>query len=315
MLTYISATQINNYAAVEDLQRMIIETLTRWMFHRSSTQGYWFQVEATGVYILEVDQLHFELALIGENLYQLSMFAHGHFRRNGTSCDYFERAFDCLAVQIERPHLEFAKMSDCLTLAYPPSDIFEFNNPVAHGASLLPAAGVLADMVVYDEDDEDEASDDDAEEDDADEEDDASEEDEEDEEAIVALRDMTDAQIDEYINDLGMDPCDEIQDWTMNYQGGPILRYSYVNFLGICLADQTVSNCVIRGTIFAGSKIQNCVFDHVDFYSCDFTNVVFENVTFINSLLVECYISQHAIESCRVENTPIDAVDEDESPW
>lgn len=305
-LTYISATKINNYAAVEDLQRMIIDTLTRWMFHRSSADGYWFEVpleRANSVYILEVDQLHFELTLIGENVYQLSMFANGRFRRNGSSCDYFERAFDCLVVQIERPHLEFAKMSDCLPIAYPPLDIFQFNNPVVtHGEGLLPAAGAVADTVVYDED---EASED--------EEDEASES--EDSVAEVALRDMTDAQIDEYINDLGMDPRDEIQEWTMHYQGGPILRYSYVNFLGKCIADQTVSNLVIRGTIFVGSMIQNCVFDGVDFYDCNFSNVVFENVTFRNSSFVECYIHPNALESCHVENTEIEVVYENESSW
>jgi hypothetical protein len=131
----------------------------------------------------------------------------------------------------------------------------------------------------------------------------------EDDEEEVALCDMTDAQIDEYIDSSGTYPHDEVVEWTMDYKGGPILRYSYVNFAGTCVANQQVSNIVIRNAKFTGSTLRNYVFDNVDFYDCDFKGVIVDNVTFRNSTFMDCYLHPNTLESCHVEDIEVEDIE------
>jgi hypothetical protein len=204
----------------------------------------------------------------------------------------------------------------------------------------LPVAGIIAETVVCDEEDsvasldeenllttedaavlsdEEDAANaadaDDADEDDADaEEDDAEEEldeddeydsDDEDERIMsMPLQDMTDAQIDRYIELSGLCPRDEIDRWSVNFRGGAILRYSYVKFTNVALEDQHVSNMTIRRAEFLGTTFRNCVFEQVHFDECDFKSVVLENVTFNNCHFTECDLDSYMSldNSCIVEN-------------
>ena len=169
--------------------------------------------------------------------------------------------------------------------------------------SPLPIPGALAESVVYDEDDEDASLYDDDE--------DESLEDEEDVED-VDLCDMTDTQIDEYIESLGREPREEFDEWTMEYAGGPILRYSYVNFSNNCLANQRVCNITIRGAVFTGSTLRNYVFENVEFYDCNFINTTMDNVTFKKSKFIDCELHPNTLEVCHVESTTIESYEEDE---
>jgi hypothetical protein len=209
----------------------------------------------------------------------------------------------------------------------------------------LPVAGAFSEMVVYDEDDESVASleedAEDAEESESDEEDDSDtvasleededesesdeedesesdedseEEDEEDEsesddeEHIMSmpLRDMTDAQIEKYIDNLGREPSREVEDWTMEFKGGAISRYSYVKFADTTIADQRVFNVTIRCARFSGCTLSNFVFEQVHFAECDFKSVIIENVTFKDCQFTECDLDLNTLGSCTLETVEID---------
>ena len=152
---------------------------------------------------------------------------------------------------------------------------------------------------LVEEDDEDE-------EDEEDDEDDDYEDDNEDEEEAEwdTLPYMNDVQIEKYVELIGRCPREECDEWTMDYEGGDILRYSYVNFADKNITDQKVNDITITRAIFVGTKLMNCVFDNVRFDECNFKNVVLENVTFNNSMFVECELDPRMTldNSCTVEN-------------
>ena len=102
-LTYISNTQIKDYASIEDLKVAIIKTLARWfpnhyVFNEHAVES-WFKTDATNVHILYGSIFQFELSIYGENVYNLVMFVIGRYRRHGSSCDFFEKVLDCLEYQ------------------------------------------------------------------------------------------------------------------------------------------------------------------------------------------------------------------------
>ena len=120
----------------------------------------------------------------------------------------------------------------------------------------------------------------------------------------MPLRDMNDVQIDKYIELSGQEPRDECNEWAMDFRGGAIPRYSYINFANLTIADQNVSNVTIRRGNFAGTTFRNCVFEHVQFDECDFKSVVIENVTFTDCQFTECDLPTYMSidNSCIVEN-------------
>jgi uncharacterized protein YjbI with pentapeptide repeats len=285
------------------------------------------------------------------------MYAVGRFRRHGSSCEYFERVFDGLEQQLKHPSPLFPKMLDAFHCKAA-EDCIDFGSPFQYTHSnsvsgVLPVAGVIAETVVYDEEDEeDEAvlredsynernggyggndggyfgeSDEnllttedaavlDEEDKDADDEstvlseaeslEDAAEDDSDDEDERIMsmpLCNMTDKQIDRYIDLSGQEPRDEIDRWTMNFRGGAIPRYSYVNFADAWITDQNVSNVTIRRAIFAGCTLRNFVFEDVHFDECNFLSVILENVTFQNCQFTDCYLDPYMSldNTCSVEN-------------
>ena len=314
-LTYISNTQIKDYASIEDLKVAIIKTLARWfpnhyVFNEHALES-WFKTDATNVDILYGNTFQFELSIYGENVYNLVMFAIGRYRRTGSSCDFFERVLDCLEYQLGHPDIEFVTMETARsnklqgeqpypeTLLWPTRSINE---------SPLPVAGALAETVVYDEaedaeslEDEDEDSDDE----DSDDEDSDDESDDEDERIMsMPLSHMTDAQIEKYVELCGRCPRDECEEWEMMYTGGAILRYSYCKFIQWGIEDQTVSNITISRAIFDEINFDNCVFDGVEFEECVFKNIVLNNTTFKNCKFIECEMDSSIVpdDSCRVED-------------
>lgn len=315
-LTEITGTQFTNYTSIQALQEVIIKAIARWF---NIQDAVWSELECfDGVYILcgiERIQSHFELFEVQEHLYQLTMFAVGRFRRSGSSCDYFEKVFDCLRVQILNPDREFAKMSDCLPIAYPPNN-FDFLDiePAQHiFDNPVPLRGALAETVIYSEsesEEEDEgyggndggyggndgghfeedtvASLEDAavlSEDTV-----ASLEDELDDDVIMSmpLRDMTDKQIDRYCCLIDDSPCGEIDEWTRDFNGGAITRYSYINFANTTIADRRVLNVSITCARFAGCTLRNVQFEQVHFHRCDFMSVTLDNVTFKDCQFTYC---------------------------
>lgn len=165
-LTYISATQIANYSNVEDLKVNIIKTLARWfpnsyVFNEDALES-WENQWGTDVDVLYSDTFQFELSTRSENVYNLVMYAIGRYRRNGLSCDFFERVLDCLEYQLGQPDIEFVTMETARSNKlqdeqeyYPETSLW-----FTHSRSPLPIAGELAKTVVYDEEEDVESEED-----------------------------------------------------------------------------------------------------------------------------------------------------------
>ena len=310
--TEITGTQFTNYTSIEALQDIIIRTIARWFDIHGAV---WSELECfDGVYILcGIDRIqsHFELFEVREHLYQLVMYAVGSFRRSGSSCEYFEKVFDCLSVQILNPDREFAKMSDCLPIAYPPNN-FDFLDiePAQHiFENPVPLRGALAETVIYSESESEEEEEgyggneggyfeedeillttEDAAVLSEDKDIVASLEDESEDDVIMSmpLRDMTDKQIDRYCCLIGECPSNAIYEWTRDFNGGAITRYSYINFADTTIADRWVLNVSITCAIFTGCTLRNVQFEQVHFHRCDFMSVTLENVTFKDCQFTYC---------------------------
>ena len=116
-LTYISNIRITNYTNVTDLKVIILKTLARWfpnsyVFNEGAVE-YWIEKEGTDVEVLYSDTFQFELSVRDEIIYKLEMYAIGRFRRQGSSCDFFQVIMDCLEFQIKHPERNFDTMVDC----------------------------------------------------------------------------------------------------------------------------------------------------------------------------------------------------------
>ncbi len=116
-LTYISTTEITNYANVSDLKVIILKTLARWfptkyIFNEGAVES-WVQKEGTDIDVLYGNSFQFELYITDENVYKLAMYANGRLRRQGSSCDFFEMILECLEFQIKHPERDFDTMVDC----------------------------------------------------------------------------------------------------------------------------------------------------------------------------------------------------------
>ena len=317
-LTFITSANIVNYNNVEEIQTIIVKTLARWIYvipkemYNGDYLRHWTQIEGANAYKLIFDFLEFNLHfVIGLSEFHLEMYAIGNYRRHGSSCDYFERIFDCLFIQLKHPDREFKKMDECLALAYTPIETNLLNTPPTQSifTSPLPTVGALAETVIYNEDESeselDEESEDESEEEDSDDEEEDSDDEEEDsDDEDVLLRDMTDKQIDRYIYILGREPREEVDEWTRDFNDGAILRYSYVNFADKTIADRWVFNVTIRRARFAGCTLINFQFEDVHFHECDFKSVILENVTFKDCQFTECDldISMSLDNSCWVQN-------------
>ena len=309
-LTYISAGKVSNYTAMDALKVDIVKTLARWfsnyyVFGEHAVESW--VLEAGGVYLL-YGTFQFELQHLRGNVYELAMYAVGRFRRHGSSFEYFERIFDGLEHQLGHPDIEFDKMFDAY-IASQAEDYIDFGSPFQcthSNTDALPVAGVIAETedeillttedagVLDDAESLDESLDEDL---DDDLDDDA-------ESLDIKLRDMTDAQIERYVELSGQCPRDECNAWSMDYKDGTILRYSYVKFANVVLENQHVSNMTITRAEFLGTTFRNCVFEQVHFDECDFKSVIIENLTFNNCRFTECdldpYISVD--KTCTVEN-------------
>jgi uncharacterized protein YjbI with pentapeptide repeats len=90
----------------------------------------------------------------------------------------------------------------------------------------------------------------------------------------------------------------------MDFKGGAIPRYSYVNFADAWITDQHITNIPIRRARFAGCTLRNFVFEQVHFHECDFKSVVLENVTFKDCQFTECDLATYMSldNTCSVEN-------------
>ena len=115
---------------------------------------------------------------------------------------------------------------------------------------------------------------------------------------------MTDDQIADYSEALGRAPREDIDEWALNYEGGPILRYSYVKFTGTTVTDQMVDDITITGAIFNSATLKNCRFSNVHFYECDFTDVKIKNTKFKKCNFFDCELPQYVkVEhSCLISN-------------
>ena len=142
------------------------------------------------------------------------------------------------------------------------------------------------------------------EEDDYEEEYDDEEQEEEEEEEDMPLRNMNDLQIEKYVERIGLCPRDECDEWSMVYNGGDILRYSYCHFIQWHIEDQTVSNITITRATFNEITFTNYVFDNVTFDECVFIDVILNNTTFKNCKFIYCEMDSSMVpdKSCELMN-------------
>ena len=262
--THILTADIN-FSSKQNLQKLISTTLSRWNVIKGHTEWnehiYYDDTVAKKTNRLSNDTYLFEVETIGANTYDVSMSVFGsRYRRGGSSMEFFENAMDSLKVQLLHPEQEFDKMADCYESSQP-SWKLDFFDTLTKSSS-----EVEEDLEEEDLDDED------LDDEDLDDDDDSDDE----EEPEIELKDMTDVQIDEYIESLGRCARDECDEWALNYEGGPILRYSYVTFKTNVIG-QTVENITIRGATFNNVTLKNCRFSKVSFYECNFTDVKIKN--------------------------------------
>lgn len=289
--THILTADIN-FSSKQNLQKLISTTLSRWNVIKAHTEWnehiYYDDTVAKKTNRLSNDTYLFEVETMGPNTYEVSMSVFGsRYRRGGSSMDLFERLMDALEVQLLHPDTVFAKMNDCYNLAYPPLEL-DFLNSGLEEVAHLEAEALEEDLEAV----EDESSE-------ADEDlDDASEA------GDMPLSKMTDDQIADYSEALGRAPREEIDEWALNYEGGPILRYSYVKFTGTTVTDQMVDDITITGAIFNSATLKNCRFSNVHFYECDFTDVKIKNTKFKKCNFFDCELPQYVkVEhSCLISN-------------
>ena len=286
--THILTADIN-FRSKQNLQKLISTTLSRWNVIKGHTEWnehiYYDDTVAKKTNRLSNDTYLFEVETMGPNTYDVSMSVFGsRYRRGGSSMDFFERLMDALEVQLLNPDTEFAKMTDCYNLAYPPLELDFLNSALLKEEEGLEAEEDASEVGEADEDLE--AGEEDLEEDD------------------ISLSKMTDDQIADYTETLGRAPREEIDEWALNYEGGPILRYSYVTFTGTTVTDQIVDDITITGAIFNSATLKNCRFSNVHFYECDFTDVKIKNTKFKKCNFFDCELPQYVkVEhSCLISN-------------
>ncbi len=120
----------------------------------------------------------------------------------------------------------------------------------------------------------------------------------------ILMRNMNDLQIEKYVEHIGCCPRDECDEWTMEYNGGNILRYSYCDFSQWHIEDKTVSNITITRATFIDTTFTNYVFDNVKFDECVFKDIILNNTTFKNSKFIECDLDSSMVlgKSCKIIN-------------
>ena len=270
--TFISSIEIRNFTSIEALKVAVISNLTLLGFINEDVKAEWTQNtennEDSGIHRLTIGNIFFGMHEISSSVVYMAMYCLCRLRRGGSAHSYYEENMDCLRIQLTNPDLNLSSMAECYAFEYPPIKINE--------TDFTPL--VVEELIVKD----DELADEDADE----EEDEEDDEDEDSEE--VQLKDMTDDQINDYIEDAGVEPRDEIDEWTMAYTGGAILRYSYTTFNNATVSSQTVENHIIRCVSFQNATLKNCRFSRINFYECDFTDVKIKNTKFKRCKFFNC---------------------------
>ena len=295
--TFISNIEMKNVTSIDALKEAVIKNMSLLGFIYDVNME-WITIENeenNGIHRLNIGDIFLEMNEISSSVVYIAMYYKGRLRRNGSSCSYFEEIMDCLRVQLTNPDKNLTTISECYNFEYPPMSEAELEETFPKPLTLVKPESI--ELVVKEDEflveclhlnatlelvgDEEEEEEEDLEEEyDSDDDDEDSEE--------VPLKDMTDDQINDYIEDTGVEPRDEIDEWTMKYTGGPILRYSYTTFDAATVSNQTVENCIIRCVSFKNTTLKNCRFSRISFYECDFTDVKIKNTKFKRCKFFNC---------------------------
>ena len=295
--TFISNIEMKNVTSIEALKEAVISNMTLLGFI-TDVKMEWITIEDSGVHRLNIGHIFLEMSEISSSVVYIAMYCKGRLRRSGSSCSYFEEIMDCLRIQLTNPDKNLTTISECYDFEYSPMSIAELEEVFPKPLTLVNPESIeltvkddkflveclhlnaTLELVGEDAEEEEELEEELEDDEDSDDDDDDSEE--------VQLKDMTDAQINDYIEDAGVEPRDEIDEWTMAYTGGPILRYSYTTFNTATVSSQTVENCIIRCVSFQNATLKNCRFSRINFYECDFTDVKIKNTKFKRCKFFNC---------------------------
>ena len=301
--TFISNIEMTNVTSIDALKEAVISNMSLLGFIYN-VKVEWITIEDkemenkdgknSGIHRLNIGDIFLEMNEISSSVVYIAMYCKGRLRRSGSSCSYFEEIMDCLRVQLTNPDKNLTTISECYKFEYPPMSEAELEEAFPKPLTLINPDSI--ELTVNDDEflleclhlnatlelvgDEEELEEELEEDYDSDDEDEDSEE--------ATLKDMTDGQINDYIEDAGVEPRDEIDEWTMNYTGGPILRYSYTTFNTATVSSQTVENCIIRCVSFNNTTLKNCRFSRISFYECDFTDVKIKNTKFKRCKFFNC---------------------------
>ena len=336
-LTYISTIEVSSN--IEDLKVNIIKTLARWfpnnyVFNEDALDS-WVQKDGSEVDVLYGNTFQFELCMFDRNIYQVSMYAIGRYRRHGSSCDFFERVMDKLEYQLKHPESVFATMDEC----HEEEDFMpDFGSTLQHTFSnsatgVLPTAGIIAETVIYDEA-EDAVSEEDLEEDyrsisyykntgfippygvDSgkkttfeEEEDDESEYESEDDDSSEYDSDDEEEDEDDLIMNMPLRDMNDVQ------------IEKYVELIGRCPRDECeewemvynggailrYSYCKfiqwgIEDQIVSNITISRAIFDEITF-----TNYVFDNVHFDECVFKDIILNNTTFKNCKFIDCEMDS--------
>jgi len=136
-------------------------------------------------------------------------------------------------------------------------------------------------------------------------------------ESNLSLSEMDDYQVERYVESIGREPRDEIDEWNTDYTGltldfikNHIARYSYGNFTNATICEHIINDSdgmTITGAIFKNTTFNFCTYKFVTFKECDFTDCKIVNCDFRLLNFVNCInMTLRLDNSCHSVDTEYD---------
>jgi hypothetical protein len=275
----------------------------------------------------------------------VSIYTHNAIRYGGTFWNYVEYHLEMFCIYLDETYTEYRHSTDyndpedtSAAEKDPSAAVEETDLQLNSDDDCLPigpeSIALVKDIVYKESDDDDEDEDDD----------DEDEEDEHDmcdnccepatsgligdkfwciecreeyDESNLSLSEMDDYQVERYVESIGREPRDEIDEWNKDYTGltldfikNHIARYSYGNFTNATICEHIINDSdgmTITGAIFKNTTFNFCTFKFITFRECDFTDCKIVNCDFRLLNFVNCInMTLRLDNSCHSVDTEYD---------